>query len=200
MMLRILACLVLSAVVVLGTPVPLDPAIYGEGVGSIIFGKCPNFTTQTNFDLVAYTGRWFEIQKFPAIYEIDSKCITADYSQLTEDSIKVVNSGQRDSDGTPYNIVGNATATDVSGRFEVYFENVPAPGSYNVLHTDYHQYTTIYSCSSVGPVSIQYAWILSRNTTLPDDLVDEAYKVFESFGINTAKLTKTVQDDTCNYQ
>jgi len=212
-MFRIFAFLALSAVLVQGSPVMVEgPGVVQQpsallhpvmmntaGVGSIIPGKCPNFTTQMDFDITAYTGRWFEIQKFPTLFEYNSKCIKADYTPLTEDSIKVVNSGQRNSDGTPYDIVGNATATDVSGRFDLYFPNVPTAGSYDVLHTDYKNYTTIYSCGSLGPLSIQYAWILSRETTLSDELTDEAYKVFEGFGIDTSKFTKTVQDDTCKY-
>ena len=78
------------------------------------------------------------------------------------DSIKVVNSGQYESTGKPFGIIGNATATDISGHFDLYFPFPASKGDYNVLHTDYENYTTIYSCGSVSTRSISESFVKSN--------------------------------------
>jgi len=170
------------------------------GVGAILKGRCPPFTTQENFDVSSYVGRWYEIQKFFTTFEGYSKCIIADYSPLTEDAIQVVNSGIKILHNEPFVIVGNATATDVSGQFDLYFPGAP-PGDYNVLSTDYTSYTTIYSCGQLTRgLSIQYAWVLSRTPTISPLTLNKALNVFKGFGIDTSKFRKTIQDDSCVYR
>jgi len=175
------------------------PQAAGEGpLKALIPGTCPEFTTIKDFNVTAYLGRWYEIQKFSALFE-HGKCIKADYSALAAPWIKVDNSGQ-DDDGTPFATIGNATTTDVSGQLVVYFPFPAPPGGYNVLHTDYDVFSAVYYCKEViSGLSIQYAWILARETTISAEVLASAKKVFEGFGIDTGHLVATTQDDTCTY-
>jgi len=170
-------------------------------VGNFIHGTCPKYTTMQFFDVVQYVGRWFEITKFDTFFETNQKCIKADYSVISKDpaTIKVVNSGLYVDSNKPHSLTGNATATDVSGEFILYFPGSPT-GYYNVLYTDYSHYTTIYYCDQlVEDLTFQTAWVLSRDITLSEDLEAEAMKVFQDFGIDVSYFNKTIQGGDCTY-
>merc|ERR1712136_673240 len=64
-----------------------------HGLGIFVPGTCPNYTTMADFDVTKYVGRWFEFSKFDTFFEDGQKCVKADYSIITPEAIKVVNSG-----------------------------------------------------------------------------------------------------------
>merc|ERR1712004_414383 len=74
---------------------------------SIGFGKCPKVTVQENFDVNQYTGRWYEIQRIPVIYQKGQYRVTATYTSKSNGLIEVVNAG-KGSDGKPVSITGEA--------------------------------------------------------------------------------------------
>merc|ERR1711962_1314741 len=157
-----------------------------RNVGIFIPGRCPEYTTMADFDVTQYVGRWFESSKFETFFELGQK------------SIKVVNSGVYIINNEPHSLTGNATATHVSGSFDLYFPGAPM-GKYNVLKTDYKHYTTIYYCQQIGGLTFQTAWILARELPLSEEYEQEALKVFEGFNIDTSHLNKTIQGGDCTY-
>ena len=36
-------------------------------------------------------GKWYEIEKYPVIFELGQKCVTADYTLESNGKVKVVN-------------------------------------------------------------------------------------------------------------
>lgn len=44
------------------------------------------------FRLFQYLGRWYEAERYFAVFEFGGKCVTADYSLNENGTIKVVNS------------------------------------------------------------------------------------------------------------
>merc|ERR1712135_129411 len=127
------------------------------------------------------------------------KCVKADYSIITPKELQLVISGISILNNQPHSYTGNATATDDSGSFTLYFPGVEY-GEYDVLHTDYEHYTTIYSCQRLGEVTFQNAWILSREETLSSDYEQEALNVFKGFNIDTSYLKKSIQGGDCVYR
>jgi len=169
-------------------------------------GKCPEFTPLQTFDLSSYLGRWYEIMKLPATFEVEQKCIRADYTAIQNSSttVSVLNSAQWIFDNQPVGILGTATVTDVPGRILV---NFPVPvnntAAYNILDTDYKNYAAVFSCeemsNSTHTISSQYGWVLARESTLTDEFVLKAWNAFSNIGVKTFSFKKTIQDDTCDY-
>merc|ERR1712174_1703 len=54
-----------------------------------------------------------------------------------------------------------------------------AKPNYNVLSTDYDNYTVVYSCYDMTLFSMEYLWILAKDYTLSDDLLQTAYGVIQ---------------------
>ena len=71
-----------------------------------------------------------------------------------------------------------------------FFGFVKSP--YWVIDTDY-TYTLIYSCSTFFGVSLEYAWILSRQPTLDDATVTKLKNKLASYKIDISKFEKTDQ-------
>uniref|UniRef100_A0AAY4A2G7 Apolipoprotein D n=1 Tax=Denticeps clupeoides TaxID=299321 RepID=A0AAY4A2G7_9TELE len=150
----------------------------GVSAQTIHPGKCPEPPVQQNFDVPRYMGRWHEIQKLPAFFQ-KGKCAQATYT-LGDGVVKVVNDELLSIEGT-----ANLDARPaISGA--------PA-GNYWVLKTDYDNYTLVYGCSNLGGVYANYAWILSRSRTLPEETVAELRATLTSSGIIIDKLTDSEQ-------
>ncbi|XP_071549747.1 apolipoprotein D-like isoform X1 [Panulirus ornatus] len=57
----------------------------------LFLGGCPAQEVVQNFDTTRYLGKWYEIEKYFAIFEIGGRCITATYSDKGSGKIGVVN-------------------------------------------------------------------------------------------------------------
>lgn len=65
---------------------------------------------------------------------------------------------------------------------------------YWVLSTDYDNYTLIYSCTDLGLLHVEFAWIMSRQPTLPEETIEELHGTLTSIGVRVDKLLTTNQD------
>ncbi|KAJ8397581.1 hypothetical protein AAFF_G00438570 [Aldrovandia affinis] len=163
---------------------------------SIHLGRCPTPPVEQNFDLAKYMGIWYEIQKLPAVFEF-GKCNQATYTLLPEGVVKVVNA-ELLCDGIVNDIEGTARMKNASqpAILEVsFFEGAPS-APYWVLSTDYESYTLIYSCTNyLGFIYVDFAWIMSRFRTLPDETIAELRSTLTSNGISVKRMTVTDQTD-----
>jgi apolipoprotein D and lipocalin family protein len=161
--------------------------------------RCPNIQTKQNFTAEQYMGRWYEIQKYPFLPEFFQKCVTADYTLNSNGTVTVVNRAQFLLTNIPVSITGIATpnATDPA-RLKVDFYT-GVIGDYWVLDTDYTSYSLVYSCVNFFLFRFENAWILSRNTTLDSQTIQNLRTKLSSIGSSTFLLTKTNQRN-CNYQ
>lgn len=159
-------------------------------------GLCPEFQNVETFDIPPYLGRWYEMQRFFASFEADMTCVTADYAGISDTQIRVTNTANVN--GSVTQLVGVGTATGTPGQLIVQFPGSPA-GGYNVLATDYTTYSCVYSCSQIGSLRDEFAWLLSRTPSVDNDTLAMAEQVFTDNGIDVSDFLVTYQGDDCIY-
>merc|ERR1712062_859452 len=143
------------------------------------FGRCGPFPTVKQFDPQRYSGRWFEYSNYFAFFQLFGKCVTANYRVLPSNplygnnvEIEVINKAINSITGAPIEAKGSAILNDpfdplVPGELIVNFEDQPSfsrstSTNYNVIDTDYDNFTIIYSCNNYGFLKSELLWILTR--------------------------------------
>lgn len=54
-------------------------------------GECPKVTVVNNFNLPRYLGLWYEVKKYPFVFTIGAKCVTAFYGLNPNGTASVFN-------------------------------------------------------------------------------------------------------------
>ena len=135
---------------------------------SLLLSGCasrPPLRTVDSVDLGRYTGKWYEIAKYPNWFQRNcSGNTTAEYAARPGGSIGVVNQclGRN---GKLMRVVGTAKVVPGSGnaKLKVNFGG-PISGAYWVIALDEKNY----KWAVVGHPSRRYLWVLSRDPVLPD--------------------------------
>ena len=132
----------LKNILALGT---LTLTFLGLASAAISSGSCPTLTLKDNFDPQRYTGTWFEqVRDLQIPYEY-GECVQARYSLNEDGTIKILNSQFNEKTGQ----VDFGYLRGVFNGAKGCVDN-PAPlpcGDYEVVDTDYDNYTLIYSCT-----------------------------------------------------
>ncbi|KAM6948807.1 apolipoprotein D-like [Aplochiton taeniatus] len=161
---------------------------------TIVPGRCPKAAVQENFDTARYLGRWYEIQKLPAVFQ-KGECSQATYTLMSPGIVGILNE-ELLAEGTINSINGTAQAKDSSepAKLEVSFFENSAGAPYWVLSTDYDSYSLVYGCTDLGVLHVDFAWILSRQPALPAETIEELKNILASNGIPAEKLQVTNQE------
>lgn len=145
-----------------------------------------DLNTVQGVDINRYLGRWYEIARFDHSFERGMVGVSAFYSPKSDGSIKVVNSGYKDSfDGKFKHIVGKAKIPDrddmgaLRVSFFLWFYS-----DYYILELDKKDY----AYALVGSSSNKYLWILSRTPQLPKEVTDLLIGKAKARGYDTLKL------------
>ena len=145
----------------------------------------------SSVDLARYTGRWYEIASFPAPFQKDCHCTTADYS-LENDYLRVVNRCRRGSTQGQWD-EAQGKARPVAGsrnsRLRVSFF-WPFKGDYWIIGLDEG-----YQWVLVGHPQRKYLWILARKPKISQDLYTSLVNRAASLGYEVTRL-KTM-DQSC---
>ncbi|XP_067110099.1 apolipoprotein D-like [Osmerus mordax] len=171
-------------------------SVLAASAQTFVSGKCPNPPVQANFDVARYVGRWYEIEKLPAIFQ-KGECGQATYSLKSPGAVAVLNE-ELLVDGRVNGVTGTAKVKDPAepAKLEVsFFENQP-PGPYWVLSTDYDNYTLVYGCTDYFNLyHVEFSWILSRERTLSANTMEELRSILRSHNVSVDKLQVTDQSD-----
>jgi apolipoprotein D and lipocalin family protein len=163
------------------------------GVFSVVraaFGEVP-LESVPKVDLSRYTGRWFEIARYPNRFE--RKCdsnATANYSLRSDGKISVVNTCKT-SEGTLTQSNGWAKVVDqkTGSKLKVTFF-WPFFGDYWIIDLSPNcEYAVI------GEPSRKYLWILSRTAKMDDRLYAEIAGRLAAKGYDASKLERGRQSD-----
>ncbi|XP_045502727.1 uncharacterized protein LOC123699752 [Colias croceus] len=147
---------------------------FAAGQKVVLPGQCDeNIPVVAKFDVEKYSGTWYQIQRYPQVFE-NGSCTGARYT-LNGDVVTVLNwqrvNGELDT------IEGNATiiSADQSAKLRVVLPSrAPnaTPGQTTsfdlyVLDTDYETYSLAYSCVNTDAYHRAIgAWKLSRRRTM----------------------------------
>ena len=152
-------------------------------------GSDKDLTTVPSVDLGRYTGKWYEIARYPNRFQ--KQCtgnVTANYRQLPEGKIEVVNECRK-SDGKLDVAKGKAKVSDnqSNAKLRVTFF-WPFYGDYWIIGLDPN-----YQWAVVGEPSRKYLWILARTPELSAADNEAAMAVVRSSGYDPNKLVRTPQ-------
>ena len=157
--------------------------------GSIRGSSAPPLTTVGQVDLSRYTGKWYEIARYPNRFQ--RKCqsdTTAIYTLRNDGKVQVVNAC-RTKDGTVTTARGTAKVVDkkTNSKLRVTFF-WPFYGDYWIIGL-----SPDYQYAIVGEPSRKYLWILSRTPTMAETTYQQVLRLVEDQGYETADLLKTKQ-------
>jgi hypothetical protein len=96
--------------------------------------------------------------------------------------------------GQPATRKGYALAPD-SGKpnhLLVYFTG-ETPAEYNIWKSDYSTYSLVYTCKQIVPrlLKLELIWILSKQKTLDETVVQDLKSLLEKSGVNISKFQKS---------
>jgi apolipoprotein D and lipocalin family protein len=136
------------------------------------------------FDVKKYLGKWYEIARLDFKYERNLNNTTAHYSFNDDGSIKVDNRGYNVKKKEWKQAVGKAKFVDKEdvAMLKVSFFG-PFYAGYNVIALD-----DDYKYALVAGEKLKYLWILSRETSIPDNIKNEYLRIAEEIGYNTSDL------------
>ena len=151
--------------------------------------KNPPLQTVQKVDINRYLGTWYEIARYEHFFEKDCKNVSANYSMLDEQTIKVVNRCTNMLTNEKKEAIGRAYATDdTNSKLKVSFFR-PFYGDYWVMILDEN-----YDYVVVGTPSREYLWILARKSILDEKIKNEILQKLPTLGFDASKLIWTIQE------
>lgn len=152
--------------------------------------------TVPNVDLQRYSGKWYEIAKYPNRFQ--TQCVgntTANYTLKPNGRIEVRNECLLKS-GKIKSAVGEAKITDkvTNAKLKVRF----APSALAWLSLVWGDYWIIdldkeYGWVAIGEPKREYFWILSRKPEMDDATYRDILRRAEAMGFNPAKVERSPQ-------
>lgn len=162
--------------------------------GILMFNSCLTIpkgaSAVKEFQIEKYLGQWYEIARFDFRFERGLNNTTANYSVNKDGSVKVDNRGYNYEKKQWEEAVGKAKfiGPHEVARLKVSFFG-PFYASYNVIALDKD-----YKYALVAGKDTSYLWILSRETTIPDEIKKNYLKIAEDLGFRTSQLVWVEHD------
>ncbi len=144
------------------------------------------------FEKEKYLGKWYEIARMDFRFEKNLNKTTATYSIKENGMIKVDNQGYNTVKKEWTQAIGKAkfAGPDHVAMLKVSFFG-PFYAGYNVIAIDKD-----YQYALVAGKNLDYLWILSRKTSIPDEIKTEYLALAEKIGFKTADLIWVEHDKT----
>ena len=136
------------------------------------------------FNSSRYLGKWYEIARLDFKFERNLDNTTAEYSLNEDGTIKVVNRGYDTVKNEWKQATGKAkfAGDKNTAMLKVSFFG-PFYSGYNVIALDKE-----YKYALIAGESLKYLWILSRETTIPDDVKTRYLETAAKTGFTTSEL------------
>ncbi|MGN6180293.1 MAG: lipocalin family protein [Mucilaginibacter sp.] len=143
------------------------------------------------FDKNKYLGTWYEIARMDFKFERGLEHVTANYSLIDENTIRVDNKGYSVKEKKWKESIGKAklAGEPSEGRLKVSFFG-PFYAGYNVIAIDQD-----YKYALIAGNNLSYLWILSRERSIPEKVKKDYLEKARALGYNTDQLVWTKQTD-----
>lgn len=143
------------------------------------------------FDRDKYLGTWYEIARMDFRFEKGLDHVNATYSLIDKETIRVDNKGYSVKDKKWKESIGKARLAGgpSEGRLKVSFFG-PFYAGYNVIAID-----PDYRYALVAGNNLNYLWLLSREKTMPKEIIEKYLEQARALGYKTDKLVWTNQAD-----
>lgn len=141
-------------------------------------------TAVQDFNKAKYLGKWYEIARMDFKFEKGLNNVTAEYSLREDGKIKVDNKGYDYEKDKWKESIGKAkfVGNENVAMLKVSFFG-PFYSGYNVIAID-----DDYKYALVAGESLEYLWILSRETTIPENIKKDYLKKAQAIGYKTNNL------------
>ncbi len=136
------------------------------------------------FEVNRYLGKWYEIARLDFRYERNMNNTTAQYALNEDGTIQVINRGYDTVKNKWEEATGKAkfAGEPTEARLKVSFFG-PFYAPYNVIALDPE-----YRYALVAGKNLKYLWILSREKSIPDEIMKNYISIAEGIGYQTSKL------------
>ena len=159
-------------------------AVALTGCGVPIGGGAPLEVVE-RVDVERYTGKWYEIARYPNWFQSSCASSTADYAANDDGTIRVFNTCLAADGGVNSTIQGTARVADPStnAKLKVTFPGIPFPADYWIV-----QLGANYEYAVVGEPTRTNLFILSRTPTLDEDTLNAILTELVNQGYDPARL------------
>ncbi len=167
-------------------------------LGSLWLSGCASVSTDPqnqpetvdHVDLQKYSGKWYEIARYPTWFQRGCECATAEYEVIGPESVRVTNTCYK-ADGSIKSISGTARPANTGNskllvRFDIFVSKIfpgLTTGKYWVLHVD-----DDYQHAVVGHPNRDYLWILARDPSIGIEKYQELVAIAVDQGYDADKL------------
>ncbi|CAO1423690.1 unnamed protein product [Diamesa serratosioi] len=172
------------------------------------FGKCPNFPSMPKFNIEKFLGKWQEVERSFYFPEIANGCTSIAFQNSSaknndgiivyEIAIKTINQWTQ----SPGVLIGTMeTETQNSSIMNIQLQTrLPAPlarltnpflpgsGKYQVLFSDYDNFSIFYSCSNFGIAYTDQIWLLGRDKDFAVEIRTKIYDILTKLGLDSERL------------
>jgi apolipoprotein D and lipocalin family protein len=148
-------------------------------------------TVTDKVDLQKYAGKWYEIASYPASFQKNCYCVTADYTLTDKGYVKVFNSCRKGSvNGKVKSITGKAFPVKGTNNVKLKVQFFwPFKADYWVIDK-----AGDYSWAVVSGASRKYLWILCRTPDMPKETWQYITDRLSKNGFDPGKLKMMVHD------
>ena len=145
----------------------------------------PPLDTVANVDVNRYTGKWYEIARYPNWFQSGCASSTAEYTANADGSIGVFNTCMAADGSINSTIQGTARVVDTTtnAKLKVTFPGIPFAGNYWII-----QLGDNYEYAVVGEPTRSTLFILSRTPTLDQGTLDTILAELPDQGYDPARL------------
>jgi apolipoprotein D and lipocalin family protein len=146
--------------------------------------KVPGSAIVDPFHKKKYLGKWNEVARLPNLIEKDLRDLTEEYSLNEDGTIKVVTRAFNPVKNKAVEATGTIKfkGSETRGQLEVaYF--LPIYLDYNILDIDDDYQYALVSGSGLG-----YLWLLSRESSMPEEMKQRFLQNAISLGFDISKL------------
>lgn len=139
----------------------------------------------TGFEPERYTGEWYSIKRLDHSFERGLTDVTARYELKDDGRIRVINRGYDPEDGAWQEVEGTARLQGDPDRASLTVTFTwPIRGGYHVIALD----KADYEWAMVSGPTRGYLWILAREPTLDDEVLDRLVARAEALGYPVEEL------------